>query len=866
MVKKYLEIKNRWSGSLAMKQLTYILLFSSVITLIGTFIQLYVEYRADFSRLNDQMEQVKTVHLKSIAKMLWNLDEEDLNIQLNSILSINDIEHVAIVDYKTPLYEVGQIRESRITMTREFDLLHNIYEEEENLGVLKVVINLEGIYFRLLNRALIILTTQGSKTFFVSLFILFVVYRLVTRHVIMLVDHTRGIDLNNPVNILALENKSLGKSGQDEIDQLINALNDMRQKLIDNDIQQKESEETIRISENRLRTILDIVPSMIFGKNAEGRFLIANKALSDSFNLHVKDITGKFHSDIHPDSDELQQMLADDQQVIKSGESIFIPEHRYNDAKGNLRWLQINKVPCDESDFGEPVVVGIAVDITKRKQAEEALQKSHDELENKVIERTFELEKAKEVAEAANLAKSAFIANMSHELRTPLNAILGFSQLMERASDMSESHRNDLRIINRSGEHLLGLINDVLEISKIEAGRITLTENDFDLLHFLQNIGEMFSSRTSAKGLTFAMKKASNLPRYIRTDEGKLRQILINLMGNAVKFTEQGEIILRVLVKGSSSSDTGEAKSVFLGFEIRDTGVGISKEELKKIFDPFVQVGEINDSIKGTGLGLHISRRYASLLGGKLTAESDVGEGSVFQFSISAKTAEVSSTTETVNRSKVVSLEPGQQEYRILIVEDIDVNRTLLRRFIESIGFKVGEAVNGQEALTMVEEWNPDLVFMDMRMPVMDGYEATEKIKSTEKGSTIPIIALTASALEEEKTKIMSIGCDGLIRKPFQERALFDTLGQHLNARYQYEDKQTPLIDSQKRNDNKLTPEVLSALPENLIKDLKKAAVELDRKKIMEVVDLIRKQDPATAKTLGDMAKTFQFDKIMELL
>ncbi|MCP4751321.1 MAG: response regulator, partial [Proteobacteria bacterium] len=300
--------------------------------------------------------------------------------------------------------------------------------------------------------------------------------------------------------------------------------------------------------------------------------------------------------------------------------------------------------------------------------------------------------------------------------------------------------------------------------------------------------------------------------------------------------------------------------------DIIDTGVGISTEELKKIFDPFVQVGKIDDSKSGTGLGLHISRRYTDLLGGKLTAESEVDKGSVFQFNIQAKMGRETQVAEKTAQTKIVSLEPGQKEYRILIVEDILENRTLLRRLLESVGFKVEEVVNGKEALTMVTEWHPDLILMDMRMPVMDGYEATHRIKSTEKGAVIPIIALTASALEEEKTKIMSIGCDDSIRKPFQEETLFDRLKQHLDVRYRYEEEKKRPVDSHLKNGINLTPDDLAALPENLLADLKQAAVELDRSKIMVIVDQVRKQDSSTADTLAKMAKAFQYEDILKLL
>ncbi|MBT6502555.1 MAG: hypothetical protein HOK67_21935, partial [Deltaproteobacteria bacterium] len=328
------------------------------------------------------------------------------------------------------------------------------------------------------------------------------------------------------------------------------------------------------------------------------------------------------------------------------------------------------------------------------------------QLENQVAERTRSLieskdeaEAAKEEAEIANRSKSTFLANMSHELRTPLNAILGFSQLMVHASDIPENHRDELRIINRSGEHLLGLINDVLEISKIEAGRAALSLTSFDLPYFLQGINEMFHSRTTAKSLRFIQESASDLPRFIRAEERKLRQVLINLLGNAVKFTDQGDVILRTSAGSPKRSRKGDKRQIALHFEVEDSGIGMTAEELRKVFEPFVQAGRSGDPTAGTGLGLAISWQYIDLMGGDISAESQPGRGSVFRFNIPIEEVEAVEERSDITFPNVTGLEPGQPEYRILIVEDLLENRILLRRFLESTGFMVREAVNGWEGI-----------------------------------------------------------------------------------------------------------------------------------------------------------------------
>jgi GAF domain-containing protein/DNA-binding response OmpR family regulator/HPt (histidine-containing phosphotransfer) domain-containing protein len=397
-----------------------------------------------------------------------------------------------------------------------------------------------------------------------------------------------------------------------------------------------------------------------------------------------------------------------------------------------------------------------------------------------------QLKKAKETADAANRAKSDFLAHMSHELRTPLNAILGFTQLMSRDNSLNFDQQENLSIINRSGEHLLTLINDVLEMSKIEAGQTTLHENSFDLYRLLDSIQEMLEIKAAEKSLQLIFERPTNLPQFICTDESKLRQVLINLLGNAIKFTQQGIVILRVSVVSSQFCPVNSTEQLTLQFEIEDTGPGIAPEEINNLFEPFAQTETGRKSQEGTGLGLPISRKFVKLMGGDISVTSTVGIGTIFNFHIQVKPGESSAIQPVKIEQRIIGLAPGQRNYRILVVEDKWANRQLLVQLLLPLGFEVKEAADGQEAIALLESWSPDLIWMDMRMPVMDGYAATKAIRAKNWTKPPIIIALTANAFEEERMIALSIGCDDFVRKPFQENTILEKIAEYLGVRYIY--------------------------------------------------------------------------------
>ncbi len=476
-------------------------------------------------------------------------------------------------------------------------------------------------------------------------------------------------------------------------------------------------------------------------------------------------------------------------------------------------------------------------------------------------------QEAQRIAESASQAKSEFLANMSHELRTPLNAILGFAQLLHRSPTLSAKDRDHLKTILRSGEHLRDLINDILDMSKIEAGKTIIQPVDFDLYQLLDDLERMFELRAAEKDIILQFEQDPDLPRYIRTDQGKLRQVLINLLNNALKFTDQGSVTL--ISRPNIKLNTDE--KLILHFAVIDTGVGISPDELDQLFEVFVQTRTGRLSQQGTGLGLPISRKFIQLMGGDISVSSEVGRGSTFEFDIQVTSPHESAVTKSGESPQILALAPGQPETRILIVDDNEENRLLMKEMLAPLGFAIKQARNGREAITIWRQWQPHLIWMDVRMPVTNGYEAAERIRrdciNSDEAFCPIIIAMSASSLKAERDEARKHQCHSFMRKPFRMSKMLELIQTHLEVRFLYEhaeDEGRPVHPS---------PPNHSELADHMVRvsqdkrdALERATLRIDIEGLNAIITSIAETCPTLATALGQWVDDYEFDRVLELI
>ena len=592
----------------------------------------------------------------------------------------------------------------------------------------------------------------------------------------------------------------------------------------------KQAEDAIKKSEERYRSLIAATSQMVWTADAEGTSpdLPSWRAYTGQTEAEMAGLG--WLDAIHPDDRERTNQAW--MEAVQTN-SLFEIEYQIRRADGNYRYFQARGVPLLDEDGSIREWIGTCTDIHDRKEAE-ILQA-----------------KAREAAEAASRAKSEFLANMSHELRTPLNGIMGYAQILQRSKFLNEEERSRINVIYQCGSHLLTLINDILDLSKIEAQKVELMPTDFHFPAFLQGVAEMCRIRAEIKGIHFHFPSSPELPIGIRADEKRLRQVLINLLSNAIKFTDEGSVTFIV-----SFATEGKIR-----FEVRDTGTGIAQEQLQAIFQPFEQVGDRRRHTEGTGLGLAISQRIVELMGSTIQVQSEMNVGSIFWFDANISPAdEWVKTSQIDDRGQIIGIKDRQP--KIVVVDDKWANRSVISNLLSPIGFEVSEANDGQEGWEKILEVQPDLIVTDLLMPELDGFELIKRVRESENFKDLIIIVSSASVFETDQYRSLEAGANTFIAKPVQATELLQKLQQYLDLEWVYEANEAPLAIGS--DTNELIPP-----PATSMEILDELAMKGNFREIVKQAVLLEQIDPKYipfAKRLHQMAKDFQDEEILRFI
>ncbi len=583
--------------------------------------------------------------------------------------------------------------------------------------------------------------------------------------------------------------------GPDEALLLVRDISDRKQAelalhKLNEELEAKVAQRTAALqqSEAELRSIFDLAAVGIVQVDpVTFQFIKVNQQFCDSVGYSAAELLQRTTADITLPEDRAENQILF-QQMLDRKISSFTLEKRYVCKDGSLIWATVTGSLVWKPDGSPHFAIGVVQDISDRKRAEEALHQLNAELEQRVEQRTLELKIAKEAADQANRAKSDFLSNMSHELRTPLNGILGYTQLFEKDATLNPKQQEGIQIISQCGEHLLTLIEDILDLSKIEAQKLELYPNPLCLLPFLQGITEICRLKAQQKSLTFIYQPSLQLPQIVIADEKRLRQVLLNLLSNAIKFTDEGSVIFQVDVLAPAIDPN--AATIRIRFAVEDTGIGIAPEDFEKIFLPFEQVGEKHRQHEGTGLGLSISQRMVELMDSRLLVKSEEGKGSIFWFDVEFDIKNDGKNICQKERSAVTGYDGRRQT--VLLVDDRPKNLLVLRRTLESLGFLVIEAMDGREGIEQAIQHTPDLVITDLVMPGMDGFEMIRQLRSMTQFQQTPILSSSASAYDHDRIKSHEAGSNDFLVKPIELNILVEKLQQHLKLTWIYAKSMPP--------------------------------------------------------------------------
>ncbi|RDK00996.1 ATP-binding protein [Paraburkholderia lacunae] len=695
---------DRLRRSVVLRLLATVLLFSCVVTLILTAFQLYRDYESGIERVESRLADIDRSYRDSLGEALWRLDRAQLQLELDGILRLADIRVAEVREADTaqfPMVVTAGRRDAGPSVKREVPLLYQVQGKEQRIGTLYVEATLTNLYHELKQTALVILVSQGANTFLVSLFTIYILSRLVTRHLGAFARTVGSYDFRQTPRPFSLQRRPPRKP--DELDRVVAAFNDMGERL-----------------------------------------------------------------------------------------------HR--------RYLEERDAAAERE--------------------------------------------ARRSAEAANRAKGEFLASMSHELRTPLNGILGYAQILRRDATLSERQREGVAVIQRSGEHLLALIDDTLDFTKLEAGKLRIEIGDVPLAAMVEVIREIIGVKVEQKQLAFICEIAPGVPSAVRADERRLRQVLLNLLANAVKFTDHGEVSLRIAKSGAGK----------VRFDVRDTGVGVSADQLEKIFEPFEQVGGLERRIEGTGLGLAISRRFVRAMGSDIHVDSHVGHGSAFWFELAAALAEPAA----MPAAPAARVETGYlgPRRKVLVIDDVQVNRAVVVEFLTKLGFETVEAETGREGLEKAQSERPSLILTDIVMPEMDGLETTRRLRQISGFAELPVVAVSASSSGSDEKNSLAAGVNAFLSKPVDFDKLLAQIAALLSLTWTYA-PQAPSVAPAASQERQL------AVPAAEMSELHRLARDGNMREIVLWAERVAALNPlyaSFAAQLRQLAKSYQSKAILQLV
>lgn len=771
----FLGLKSRLSRSL----LKWALIVGCIASLIVSGGDAYFTNQERLERLDDHFQLIGKYTAPPLVQSLWAFDKEQVEIQLSGFVHMQDISAVVLRQVGSAEIRLGATKLSEDVFERSFPLIHQENGQDRPLGTLILIKDLKQ------DRAAL-MSTLAFNAAANSLVILLVT--IITLLIYNFQVRKRLMQVANELNDVTVEDlrklvqpKVEIRNAQDEIDELVLSIVKLKGTAVQalNDVEEKnisltQTLEALSKSQSLLQSIIDASPIRVFWKDRDLRYLGCNPLFAkDAGKQRPEDLIGKDDYQMGW-SEQAELYQNDDRQIINSGIPKLGFEEPQTKPDGQRIWLSTSKVPLKNAEGEIDGILGIYDDITLRKEAQIELTQYRDRLQELVTERTQELAIAKELAETANLAKSTFLSNMSHELRTPMSAIIGMTNIaLRHASDPKLI--DQLRKIDHASAHLLNIINDILDISKIEADRLTLEQKPFQLIRVLENLQTIFSQRIKEHGLQLLIEMPTELARRpVVGDPFRIGQILLNLVGNALKFTQKGLISLRVMVVNE------EANGLLLRWEVQDSGIGISSDDQTRLFTAFEQAdGSTTRKYGGTGLGLAISKRLANIMGGEIGVDSESGNGSTFWFTTRLGLDADSTPLAVVSQSKdsaeeqLLNMPTG---IRVLLVEDEPVNQEISRMLLEDVRFQVDLADDGIEAVSLAQLNRYDLILMDIQMPNLNGHDATRAIRENSLNTTTPILAMTANAFDEDRQACFQAGMDDHIGKPIYPDLLYGVL------------------------------------------------------------------------------------------